>query len=574
MAAAAVAGLCTACSCFCQCCACSKESIQRIIDFAINVVTCGQGFKLMGQNISLLFTAEEDPELKDIDLPVSQKRKVTDIIFIFILLGLLAGMFTVFAFSIKYENREIERNGFDAFGNICGYDKNKPLKGVPSSGLDTSKFDKVFLLDFLRDPDRLMYGNSLKLQTFPVCVQQCPSIHSTFSCEQYVKDFVAKYKLEDKAYFCLPNSTDYKNLTFIVRKSRCVPEKILKTKSIADQNTLLNLFGYHWAYNFVDDCSICAAEITWVAMIALLFTFIYIIIINGAADSACWFCFGLFFIFGSISIAFLWVVYRRVSVTESGPLIVPRKSFEESLDKYYPPLELSILQFFPRLSYRYFSAQNSSFDLDPTKQEEKLNYSSLFLTVAILGSLVFGIGVIATIIISRRNVNASACLFYEASLSLLAIKIIYILPAISLFCIFLTICMLSITIKNLTTVFESNPLRVFHETFGLTTITYQHNFTYTNWLLAFQLFAFYWLLQIFLACQNIMVCLVTCTWYFTVGKEGLYLPLPVASSRLFRKHLGTATLGALINSTFGPLKAPLRYYQSLLILLNCNLNLI
>ena len=534
--------------------------------FFENIFTCGQGFGRCSRNSMSPFNTVEDPDLKDFTMPVSKERTVTDPVSLFVFIALLSGLVAVFVRSVTYGNTLVVSHGADSFGNFCGIRANEPIRDVDESGKDMTWFNKVLLSDYMRDPKRLLLSDYFEETTMPICVAECPLITESFDCLQYLSKNAAPYSNDTASKLCRSPIMD---LSFFVRNRRCVPDVISSTQgTVRHQNVMLNLYGNHWIHNFLSDCRASSAEITWVALMAIAFSFLYIMVINLSADTACWFSFGMFFFVGISGVATMWYLYVVIKTTDTTSMAIEGKKVvrtDSDTDSY-----ATVFKFFPRLSLQFVREQNQISNLklkdlvlpngtvivDPLKLDS--GYLDVFYLLTIVATTLYCLLLVTTVTLARRNVHTATSLFYEAACCLMSIKWIYFVPFVTLtFVLTITIFWLE-TLRYLASIYMADLSRTYDPLTTLTKISYVQDTAYVQYLLIFEFVGFYWLYHICVSCQNIAVSIVACTWYFTIGKTNLYKPLRVASTRLFRFHFGSAVCGAALIAFLGPIRAPFR----------------
>uniref|UniRef100_H2Z0D4 Choline transporter-like protein n=1 Tax=Ciona savignyi TaxID=51511 RepID=H2Z0D4_CIOSA len=463
-----------------------------------------------------LCTSEEDPDYKDFELPVVEDRRFTDFPGIIVFLAVLIGMCVAMHMGLAYGKPTVFTNGVDSWGNICGQ-TNTAHSGVEYSGKDMTNFKRVLIADFLSNPDALTATG----KTTTLCVRLCPLVTSSFQCQDYLAN---KSNYNDAIANAACQGVGGKDLAFDEKNNRCVPSHAVKGLSIQKQNALLNLYSQDWLHNLVHDCHVCAAELTWITLIAFAFTLVFLAVMQGASSALCYFSFATFFVVGGAATGYMWYLYTLINAVDSG------------LSVNSP-------------SGRSLFAENAG-------------YSVVFRDTAIVCTvIVVGFSIIC-VLVSRRGMDACAVLFEYATEAIMEIKWVYLLPLYTIASLAFGFGLWLYTIKHITAVFKPQLLTSTVQGSGLATASYVPDTTYSTWVLVFEFVAIIWIMNFVLACQHLMTSLVVGTWYFSVDKTEMYRPMRVATSRLIRKHLGSAVIGSFFSGYFGLLRSPLSYVNS------------
>ncbi|XP_078495281.1 uncharacterized protein LOC144750089 [Ciona intestinalis] len=559
MAAAAKGGLkcLQVCGYCCQLVACSVGGLKSVWGTFTKVFTCGQGWKGLIRNSGTMCISEEDPDYKDFELPVVEERQYTDIPGFIAFLATLIGMCVAMHMGLAYGKPTVFTNGVDSWGNICGQ-TNIAYSGVTISGKDMTNFPRVLIADFLSNSDALSSDPSKKRS---LCVRLCPLVTASFQCRSYLSNNT-NYPVSVTAQLC--NGATSAELAFDEKNKRCVPSHVVKGLSIQKQNALMNLYSQNWLHNVVHDCHVCAAELTWITLIALAFTMVFLLVMHGAAAALCYYSFTTFFVMGIAATSYMWYLYTLINAVDtgisvysaSGMSVYVENSDEATTGQSFEASMLqAALQFVPRA---FVHSPRSA----ATAAVPQAGYSIVFRDAAIVStSIVVGFGIVC-FLVGRRSMDACAVLFEYATESIMEIKWVYLLPIYTMCSLALGFGLWLYTVKHITAIFKADLAIGEDSSSGLASATYVPDTTYSTWVLIFEFVAIIWILNFIMACQHLTTSLVVGTWYFSVEKAEMYRPMRVASSRLIRRHLGTAATGSFFSGYFGIFRAPLSFLQS------------
>jgi len=507
------------------------------------VCTCGQGWKGLVTNTLTLCGSEEDPDYKDFGLPVIIDRRFTDFPAVFLFLGTLIGMFVVLNRALAYGKPEVYSRGYDRWGNVCGV-TNDAITGVTTSGLDMTAQTRVLIVDFITRPAEITPEGTSFANITQLCVTHCPAVANPFTCTEYLKDAASAYPDPIRRNLC-SSSSSQQDFEFVIQNSRCIPSAVTQGWSIQKQNLVLNLYGQNWLHNFISDCWQCAAELTWIALIALGFTLLFVVVTYGAASALCWYSFATFIVAGASATGYMWYLWTLIYAADPG--ITYRTHFNGRT------FQNNVL----RAALRLFPYGRNTGGTVPQQ-----GYSIVFRDAAIYSTVAVVVFSIVILMVGKRNMETSAVLFTQAADGLASIRWMYLLPLLSVCSITIATSVWLHTVKYVTAVFLAEP-EVATSPSGEKSVSYTPDTTYTNAVLAFEFFALFWMLSFIMACQYLTICLAIGTWYFSIDKENMYRPMRVASSRLIRRHLGSVALGSILVGLFGYFRAPLRYVQLL-----------
>lgn len=562
MAAAArgVLKCCEFCGYCCQGIAYIVDGIKFVWKYISKVLTCGQGWKGLYENTLSLVISEEDPDDKDFPLPTAESRSITDIpmfvIFFIVLLGMMATMNR----AIAYGRPEVYFQGVDSWGNVCGY-KNEPIKGVEVSGADMTKFSKVLIFDFIMRSSQLTADNSEQMSaiksTTTMCVSNCPLITQTFNCWEFFekKSVYAKAVLD---FFCSAAAQELKllkeqSLSFAERNSRCIPDLVSKKISVEKQNKMMNLYSSNWVYNFIADCMTCSPELTWLCLISVGFTLLFVAVIQGASAAICWFSFAMFFLVGITSSSFMWYLYSVISTADTAVVVYAGG------EEYTMVVSENTFGNYSSSMMRSTGDVMNIGSRDTTASTvPQAGYSIVFRDAAIVVTVVTVVFSIVCLLVGSRNMDATAVLFTEAIGGLMKLGWVYLIPFVTLGSLCIATGMFFYTVSLLTSVFQADPKVIKDPMFETPKVVLEQDSMYTNGVLIFEVIAAAWVFNFIVCCQNMITSLAMSTWYFTIDRDDLDRPMRVASSRLIRKHLGSAATGAFLVGFLGWMRAPIR----------------
>ncbi|XP_076819203.1 uncharacterized protein LOC143464993 isoform X2 [Clavelina lepadiformis] len=559
MAAAARGGLkCLECCGYCcQAAACGVETLRAIWNTITKVCTCGQGWQGMLYNGAALCTAEEDSDYKDCDIPQADGRKCTDMPAAVVFFAMLVGMCVAMNRGLAYGKPEVYTNGVDSWGNICGWQENIQFSAVDHSGTAMDQYKKILIANILSNPNFIATGTVSNVTR--ICVKACPVISNDFTCTNYLSQY-SPYESSLQSSLC-GSSPNLSVLVFSEENNHCIPTGSFRDTSIQIQNAILNLYGGNWLHNVVHDCGTCAAELTWLILIAIGFTMLFTIVMHSAASALCLYSFATFFFVGAAATGYMWYLFSVIQSVDAGVSIY--SSGEESItgrtsdndDYFQNSVVQAALRLFPSSGNFYLQSDSSTVP--------QAGYSIVFRDAAIYSTVVVVVFSIVCIAVSRRNIDACAYLFEEAIDSLLDMKWVYLLPLFSIMSVVFAFGLWMYTVTYITAVFLTEPS--INNQAGIAKATYVPDTVYTTGVLLFEFLSIAWIFNFVLACQHIITCLAVGTWYYTVDKSDLYRPLLIAFSRLIRKHLGSAVAGSFLVGFFGILRSPLSFLQSRLV---------
>lgn len=559
-AAAEGVSICLQCAgAVCQCLASVVEFIKKVFRVFTKVVTCGQGWYGLFVNFLSLLNSEEDPDLKDFHLPVAEDRKITDLPFFLIFVVVLGGMMAAMNRAIAYGRPEIYFQGIDSWGNVCGY-QNVPVRGSTFSGMDMTEYNKLFIFDFIKQASVLSSGDVAAMAEISskttMCVKSCPEITGTFTCADYLET-QTQYPNAIKDIVCENTEEDLRSLrrqsvSFSVRNARCVPDVIHTSVSVTKQNEMLNLYSDDWVHNVIADCETCAAELTWITLIATIFTLIFIGVIQTSADNVCWFSFSSFAVIGLLSTSAMWYMYYDISSKDAPVLYSDDSSEEEIISNGTIPANetttggpIEMPDSLPQ------SAES-------TAAVPQAGYSITFRDASILVTVATGFFILLIFFVGKRNMDFAAVLFETGVKGMRKLKWIYILPLLTTCSISFAAGLFLFTVNRLTAVFLAEAKIVNDPTYSFPTVVMEKDTLYTSWVLLFEFLAAYWLMSFITSCQSLIACSAISNWYFSKGRRCVYRPMRIGSTRLIRCHLGSAAIGGLLVGFFGWMRAPFR----------------
>ena len=511
------------CGYFCQVLACGVETFKTIWATFTRICTCGQGWSGLARNTLTICTSEEDPDNKDYDLPVVEDRKFTDAPALIALLAMIIGMCYAMNRSLVYGRPEVFENGVDSYTNVCGSESNIVYTSIPDSGRNMKEYPRVILSEFFVDPGRISFDREYEEYTY-LCVKACPTAQTTFSCMRYLRDS-SPYGPTLVNSLCM-RSTIQMVPEFAVLNSRCIPKGMLERASIRLQNSLLHLYSNNWLSNVVHDCYAAAAELTWLVLISVSCAFIFLIIVHGVASALCWYSYSSFSLVGIVSTIYMWYLFSRLNAANSGISIYSDGGIGD------------------------FSETNGG-----ATQE---GYSSAFLNISLISTIVVVSFTIANIATGSRNMDAAAVVFEAGTNFAVGIKWVYILPFVTLASMSFVFGLWVYTISHQTAIFTDTPEAFLDPVSGIVKGNLVLDSTYVNLVLFFEFVAIIWLFSFFVGCQHLIVGLTVGTYYFTINKSDMYRPMRVALSRLIRKHVGSAFAGGFLTGFLGVFKAPIR----------------
>nr|XP_039251930.1 uncharacterized protein LOC120329385 [Styela clava] len=545
----------------CLCIAGIVEWAKKAFAVVTKIVTCGQGWQGFFMNCLTFFNSEEDPDFKDFDLPEAENRTVTDmpslVLFITVLLGMMAGMNR----AIAYGKPEVYFQGIDSWGNICGYE-NLPITGSVFSGRDMTKFDKLLIFDFLSRSSVLTSGDAVAMSEIPfttsICVEHCPLITRTFDCWEYL-GIKSIYPNVINDLLCRSaerelNTVRMRTLSFSERNSRCVPDVVSESISVEKQNKMLSLYSTHWVHNVIADCGTCAAELTWMTLIAAGCTMIFICVIQSASDTICWFSFSSFTFVGLISSICMWYMYSGISANDSATVLYSAGE-SDIMNSDFAHGNLTGNQWKPH----HLQSPKQTISRNSVPQA---GYSIVFRDASIYVTFFTLFLTFICCLVGKRNMDAAAALFSIAIRAMIKVRWIYILPVVTLCSVSFAAGLFLYTVNLLTAVFKDDISIVEDTIYKFPRAVIEEDLVYTNWVLLFEFLAFAWLFNFIMACQTLIACSAISSWYFIKDKEDLDRPLRIGSSRLLRCHLGSAAAGGLLVGFLGWMRAPFSFLQS------------
>ena len=505
------------CGYCCQLAACTCETLKKLWWTLIKIITCGQGIKGFVFNFLSLVISEEDPDDKDFVIPVLATRCATDIPSLLFFIALLVGMIYTRYRVLKFHNTDLYVHGADSYLNICGRE-NHVFPTVLNSGQNMKNFSRVLLGEFITDPGEIDFTRDYTY----LCVTACPSAINPFSCADYVAANTP-YGGTFATDFCMESLV--KTLPeFTIMNGRCVPTGSFgNLTSVTLENSLLNLYSNNWVQDLVHDCREASAELTWLVLISVACSFVFMLVIHSAAQALCWYSFTSFFIVGVASICYMWYLYSLISQNN-----------------------ITL----------YSDGGIGRFPTNDNGTVTQSTYKQTIFDISITTTVVFGVFSVVSVITGRRNVVACATVFEAGIQCMAGVKWLYILPFLSLVSVFFALWIWTDTITHATAIFLSVPDIQYDLVANKG--TFIPDTKYSTQVLILQFFGIIWIFNFILGCQHLIACIAIGTYYFTIHKEEMYRPIRVASSRLVRKHLGSAVAGGLLVGFFGFLRAPLR----------------
>ena len=512
------------CGYFCQVLACGVETCQTIWGTFTRICTCGQGWSGLVRNTLTLCTSEEDPDEKDYDLPVVEERKLTDVPALVGLLAMIVGMSVAMNRSFAYGRPEIFERGVDSFTNVCGSDMNVKYSEIPDSGRNMKEYSKVILSEFFFDPGRITLTREYREYTY-LCVKACPTAQTTFSCTGYLRES-SPYGPALVNSLC-GRSTIQNIPAFALVNSRCLPEGSLDRATIQLQNSLLNLYSSNWLSNVIHDSNAAAAELTWLALITVCLSFVFLIIVHGASAALCWYSFTTFSLVGIASVVYMWYLFSKLNSANSGISIFSDEGIGD-----------------------FSEAEEGS--------NSQQGYINSFRNISIISTVVVCMLTVANIVTGQRNMDAAAVVFEAGTEFAVGIKWVYLLPFFTLAAMGLVLGLWVHTVAHQTAIFTESPEAYADPFSGVVKGALVLDSFYINLILLFEFVGVIWMFNFFVGCQHLLVDLTIGTYYFTIHKKDMYRPIRVALSRLIRKHLGSAFCGAFLTGFFAPVKAPIR----------------
>lgn len=536
------------CGYCCQALVCVVECCKACWDAFTKVVTCGQGWRGLLVNTLTLCNTEEDIDFKDFDLPVAaDQRTLTDMPALILLFGVLIGMMVSMDKALAFGRPEAYYYGLDSWGNVCSY-KNPIIPDVKLSGKDMTANTKVLVFDFLLNPEVLTSDDANEAakitQTTTLCVAACPVVSNTFHCIDYLA-LNSRYPKTTADSLCGSAAKGLasirgKQLSFTETNNRCIPNIIAQQVSIEKQNQMLDLYSQDWLNNLISDCEVCAAELTWLTLIAVAFTLVFIAVIQGAADAVCWFCMAMFFVVGVASSIYMWSLYSIIAKNDNKIVVYSENRIGGRSEA---------MNMFPRQLGDYFTDA-------ATGDVPQSGYSIVFRDASIIVTFITALFTCISFTVGQTNMDAAAALFKQATTAMAQLRWVYLLPI-------LTICSISFglglwlhAITALTAVFTQTPLIYTDEKLNMQKVQLIPDELYTNWVLLFELLSFYWIVNFIICCQNFITSLAVCSWYYTSDKEDMDKPMRIATTRLMKRHLGSVAIGSLVVGFLGWMRAP------------------
>jgi len=455
---------------------------------------------------------------------VVEERKITDVPALLGLIAMIFGMCFAMNRSLVYGRPEVFENGVDSYTNVCGSDMNVQYSDIPDSGRNMKEYPRVILSEFFVNPERINLDREYEEYTY-LCVRACPTAQMSFSCTGYLRQ-ASPYGPTVVTSLCARASIT-SIPEFAVVNSRCVPKGVLERSSIRLQNSLLHLYSNNWLSNVIHDSQAAAAELTWIVLISVCGSFVFMVIVHGASAALCWYSYTTFSLVGIASTIYMWYLFARLNALNSGITLFS----DEGVGDF------------------------SETDGGSRSQE---GYVNSFRNISIISTLVVFFLTIVNITSGRRNMDAAAVVFEAGTGFAVGVKWVYILPFITLASMGLVFGLWVYTVSHQTAIFTDSPEAYLDPVTQVVKGNLVLDSLYINLVLFFEFIAIIWLFNFFVGCQHLLVGLTVGTYYFTINKKDMYRPMRVALSRLIRKHLGSAFSGAFLTGFFARLKAPFR----------------
>ncbi|CAM1321355.1 SLC44A1 (predicted) [Pycnogonum litorale] len=498
----------------------------------------------------MCWCCSKESDSESTDKTVLKPRGCTDVFCLAVFITFWAVLIFVAAFAFVVGNPLRLVKGFDSFGNICGMDnrgdnqisskKNNQTQIFSLSGLDMTDKPYVFYFDL----------HNLK-DCFKICVKKCP--------EQNLKNMkeLVKYESETGIELCRYDFYFNENLALTYDRSNgnysaCPKFEIFKSKPVLNRcvpTTIKELLYNVTAYvNSVDilqqgvgDLYASWKEIVGLSVLALVLSFIMVVLIHYLASFISWIIMIVVSVAFIASTALLWWTYVGIKFElDSTP-------FEKLLEK---------------------SAKNER----------------AFLCYSIIATILTVILLLVVCVI-RKRVKLVVALFREAgacikSMPCLLLQPLWTFMALLTFFIYWMIVMVALATAeyarrksvslSLNTSIDSGANEMIDARNGIVDREielidfYNADPSWVRYMWWFHLLGLIWTSEFILACQQMVIAGAVSYWYFSRNRKEVKYPILMSTYKLIVYHLGSVALGSFIITLVKIPRIILTYLQTTL----------